>query len=192
MENIKREAISNVCYSEIINSELIDLIVKEINEINPELFLVGSTGDNDVDSPTLKDVRDSKVYWLEDSHWICSIFRHYFEKANRECWEYDLENIESVQVSKYDKDGHYTWHGDYGIDDLENTRKLSASMFITNEDEYEGGELQLIDYHANVVTIPKKKGTIVIFDSRVPHRVSKVERGTRISLVSWMRGPKLR
>lgn len=192
MENIEREATAKVCYTELVNSELLDLIVKEIAKINPDLFSTATTGDNDIDSPTLTNVRNSKIFWLYDSHWICSIFRHYFEKANREIWEYDLNNIESVQVSKYDRDGHYTWHGDYGVDNLENTRKLSASMFITSENDYDGGELQLIDYHANVITIPKQKGTIAIFDSRVPHRVTKVERGTRISLVSWMRGPKLR
>ena len=38
----------------------------------------------------------------------------------------------------------------------------------------------------------KSKGTMIIFDSRIPHRVTPVTKGTRISLVAWMLGPKLR
>lgn len=186
------EAKACAYYSDVIPSDLIDLMVKEIKNIRSDLFSIGTTADCDENNPKLTDTRNSSVYWLNDDHWICAIFRHYFEKANRESWEYDLRKIESIQVSKYDKNGHYNWHSDYGTDDDQFTRKLSASLLVTDENEYEGGELQLIDYHANIVTIPKQKGSIVIFDSRIPHRVSRVESGTRISLVSWMRGPKLR
>jgi predicted 2-oxoglutarate/Fe(II)-dependent dioxygenase YbiX len=33
---------------------------------------------------------------------------------------------------------------------------------------------------------------MIIFDSRIPHRVTPVTKGKRISLVSWMLGPKLK
>jgi hypothetical protein len=187
-----KEASSYVYYSEVIPSELIDMMIKEIKIIDPDSFLVGTTANEEEDSPNLKNIRDSTIYWLQDDHWICSMFRHYFEKANRECWEYDLAGIESIQVSKYDQNGHYNWHCDYGLDDSAYTRKLSASLLISDESEYDGGELQLIDYHANITSISRTKGSITIFDSRLPHRVSKVLSGTRLSLVTWMRGPKLR
>lgn len=186
------DATAYTYYHDVLPSELLDLIVKEIKSIRSDLFSVGTTSDTDENDPRLLDVRNSSVYWLNDEHWICAIFRHYFEKANRESWEYDLRKIESIQVSKYDLNGHYNWHSDYGSDEDSMTRKLSASLLITDENDYDGGELQLIDYHANIVTVEKKKGSIIIFDSRIPHRVSRVTKGTRISLVSWMRGPKLR
>ena len=42
------------------------------------------------------------------------------------------------------------------------------------------------------VKMPKEKGTIIVFDSRLPHKVTPVTTGRRVSLVTWMYGPKLR
>ena len=113
--------------------------------------------------------------------------------ANRCNWEYDLTYLNGLQITDYDKDGHYTWHSDYGTsDDQRYTRKLSATLLVTDPSEYEGGELEFIDYHNNLLRSPKEKGTLIIFDSRVPHRVTPVLKGKRTSVVAWMLGPKLR
>ena len=72
------------------------------------------------------------------------------------------------------------------------TRKLSASLLVSDPSEYEGGDLILLDYHNNEVKMPKEKGSIIVFDSRLPHKVTPVTTGKRISLVTWMYGPKLR
>ena len=63
---------------------------------------------------------------------------------------------------------------------------------VTDPSEYDGGDFVFIDYHGNEINTPKEKGTILVFDSRVPHKVKKVTRGRRVSLVTWMYGPKLR
>jgi len=39
---------------------------------------------------------------------------------------------------------------------------------------------------------PKQRGTMIIFDSRTPHRVRKVKSGMRKSLVGWVVGPRFR
>jgi len=61
---------------------------------------------------------------------------------------------------------------------------------LSDEDDYEGGELQFMDDDDQLYTAPKKKGTIIIFDSRVKHRVRKIKNGTRKSLVGWVVGPR--
>ena len=38
--------------------------------------------------------------------------------------------------------------------------------------------------------IPRQRGTIVLFDSRTSHRVLKVTKGTRRSIVGWVVGPR--
>ena len=60
-------------------------------------------------------------------------------------------------------------------------------MIITH-----GTPMEFIDYHNNLIVAPKSKGTMIVFDSRIPHRVTPVTSGQRISLVTWMLGPKLR
>ena len=39
---------------------------------------------------------------------------------------------------------------------------------------------------------PKQRGTVIMFDSRTPHRVRKVKSGLRKSLVGWVCGPRFR
>ena len=105
-----------------------------------------------------------------------------------------MNTILGVQVSKYEApDGHYRWLSDYGTSqNSDYTRKLSASLLVTDPSEYEGGDLEFIDYHGNSVFAPKTKGSIIVFDSRVPHRVTPVTKGLRYSLVTWIYGPKLK
>ena len=37
--------------------------------------------------------------------------------------------------------------------------------------------------------MPRSRGTVSIFDSRTQHRVQKITKGTRKSLVGWCVGP---
>ena len=40
--------------------------------------------------------------------------------------------------------------------------------------------------------VPKTRGTVIVFDSRTPHRVTPVESGIRKSLVGWVVGKRWR
>jgi PKHD-type hydroxylase len=96
-------------------------------------------------------------------------------------------------VTTYNPGDHYTWHCDYGVSTGDSyTRKISMTLPISDPNDYEGGDLELIDYQGNILKAPKEKGTMIFFDSRIPHRVTPVIKGKRISLVAWMMGPKLR
>ena len=37
---------------------------------------------------------------------------------------------------------------------------------------------------------PRKRGTVILFDSRTQHRVLKVTKGVRKSIVGWTVGPR--
>lgn len=179
-------------FEQVIPSELIDLMVKEIEAMPPETYSEAQIGSND-NSKLVLETRNSKISWWYEHHWACSVFSHYFNKVNRDFWEYDLNYLAGIQITTYEPGDHYTWHCDYGTStDDRYTRKLSASLLITDPSEYEGGDLEFIDYHGNNITAPRQKGTMVIFDSRIPHRVTEVTKGKRISLVAWMLGPKLK
>lgn len=179
-------------YEQVIPSELIDLMVKEVNEIEFECFSEASIGDSN-NSKIETETRDSKISWWYETHWVSSIFSHYFNLANKNSWEYNLTHIEGIQITSYDVGEHYSWHSDYGrSNDPNHTRKLSATLLITDPSEFEGGDLEFIDYHGKTVVAPRIKGTMIIFDSRIPHRVTPITKGKRISLVSWIFGPKLK
>jgi len=164
-----------------------------------------------------ENVRDAKNTWIPDFHWSTGFVWHYVTKANRENFLYDLENIQSssTQYTVYGEGQFYNWHQDQGIDgfykpdvlpgqsdpqlnatdfilrNTERVRKLSFSLQLSDGDEYEGGQFQLMN-GSSIVTAPKKRGTLIVFDSRAPHRVRKVKNGIRKSIVGWVVGPRWR
>jgi|TARA_R100000030_G_C3224074_1_gene116672 PKHD-type hydroxylase len=181
-------------YKEVIPSVIVDTMKDELLEMEKvkthyQHAEVGGIPDGVRDD----SIRNSKLRWWYETHWACSIMSHYIGVANKNNWEYDLQMLESIQISIYDKDGHYGWHSDYGTSSNPNkTRKLSASLVVSDPSEYTGGDLEFIDYQGCIIKAPKEKGTIIVFDSRVPHRVTPITDGRRVSLVTWMNGPKLR
>jgi len=180
-------------YFEVIPSKLIDLILEEIDKINQDDLIDASVGGIKSSEIILPKIRNSKVHWWYDTHWVTSLISHYFNKINRDFWEYDLTYLDGIQVTTYFENDHYTWHCDYGVEqDSNQTRKISMSLLVSDSDDYEGGDLEFIDYHGNKVSAPREKGTMIFFDSRIPHRVTPVTKGKRVSLVAWMFGPKLK
>lgn len=150
-------------------------------------------------------------YYRLDSRFLW----HYISRANRENFLYDIRHIdgESIQYTRYGEGEFYGWHTDAGqatyfkpnstnnrdeqalvndflLSSTEAVRKLSFVMQLSDPDDYEGGNLQLMDDSGNSIIAPRARGSIVVFDSRTPHRVLKVRKGTRRSLVGWTVGPR--
>jgi len=143
---------------------------------------------------------------------------YHIEKTNRENYLYDIIGFEgeTLQYSEYREGEYYTWHVDAGLPvcyqqtplgnggcdqvraheknllNSELIRKLSFSLQLSSPEEYEGGQLQFLGDSGDSIFAPKEKGTVVIFDSRVKHRVRQVTRGVRKSLVGWVLGPRWR
>ena len=88
-----------------------------------------------------------------------------------------------------EKGGHLDWHMDIGRGAV-NRRKLATTVQLSHPDEYEGGNVQLLNDGGKKYIAPRQRGTIVLFDSRTPHRVLKVTKGTRRSIVGWVVGPR--
>ena len=126
---------------------------------------------------------------------------------------------ETIQYTKYGVGDYYNWHQDSGLNtqyrpikteqavegSLDNNdeflinsvkinceiiRKLSFSIQLSDPDDYEGGNLQLMDENNKSYIAPRQRGSIILFDSRTPHRVQKVRRGERKSIVGWAVGPR--
>ena len=74
----------------------------------------------------------------------------------------------------------------------EYVRKLSFSLQLSDPEDYTGGEVQFMDNGRKTYFAPKQRGTLIMFDSRTPHRVRKVKSGMRKSLVGWVCGPRWR
>ena len=110
--------------------------------------------------------------------------------ANEQMWQFHLTNLlEDIQFTEYDADyeGHYDWHMDMGGEES-STRKLSITIQLSDPSDYEGGELQFL-LNRTVHETERSQGTVVLFPSYLLHRVNRVTRGRRQSLVLWIHGP---
>jgi predicted 2-oxoglutarate/Fe(II)-dependent dioxygenase YbiX len=153
--------------------------------------------------------RKSKNTWIPTTHWVSGFLWHYVMMANKENFLYDLKSIdaETLQYTVYEEGNFYNWHNDAGLqnahvpsnsdiksnfinENCELVRKLSFSLQLSDPEDYDGGHLQLLDEEGKSYIAPKRKGSLILFDSRTPHRVRKVTRGIRKSIVGWVVGPR--
>lgn len=177
------------------HTKLPDTIIGEIKssliDLQLESARVGNTAQKSTED---KKIRKNKVCFFSGTSWISSFCYYYVRRANIENFQYKLSDFFSgdcLQYTVYEEGEYYNWHVDSVGPENGYTRKLSFSLQLSDASEYEGGELQLMDtFGNNTYFPPTEKGTIIIFDSRVKHRVRKVKKGIRKSLVGWVMGPK--
>jgi len=138
-----------------------------------------------------ESIRSSRVQWLTDNEWLRNRLWDYIRMANDNAFDFHLHDIENIQYTEYhaDDEGHYDWHIDTFWDaDQKYDRKLSLTIQLSDNDEYEGGEFECeIESPHN-----RNRGSVVVFPSYIRHRVTPVTRGVRKSLVCWVNGPRWR
>ena len=205
-------ALQSIWYYSEMPEDLVDILERDaVNTFESEMADSKLYGD-----ALNKDKRNSMNAWIPTSHWIGGFIWHYVQRANRENFLYDIRNIdgENIQFTRYGEGEFYSWHNDAGLathykpasvgnrgsddqivqdfvnENCELIRKLSVVVQLSHPDEYEGGNLQILDESGKSYIAPRKRGSIIIFDSRSQHRVLKVTKGTRRSLVSWVVGPR--
>ena len=203
-------ALQSVWYYTGLPKDIIDIIEKDlIDNFDYQM------GDSKLHGDALnKEKRNSQNAWIPTTHWVGGFLWHYIQRANRENFLYDLRNIdgESMQYTRYGEGQFYGWHNDAGLagqykpvgvgnrsdglaedfvnENIELVRKLSFTLQLSDPDDYEGGNVILLDEMGSKYVAPRKRGTIVLFDSRTQHCVNKVKKGVRKSIVGWTVGPR--
>ena len=94
---------------------------------------------------------------------------------------------EMAQYTEYPEGGFYDWHVDNDVNMQHEppVRKISMTLLLSPESEFEGGDLEL-QAEGKVAKI--KQGQAIFFASFIRHRVKPVTRGRRQSLVMWFGG----
>lgn len=89
----------------------------------------------------------------------------------------------------YTAGGHFGYHVDNAVRQVRNSAErvrtdLSSTLFFSDPDEYDGGELVIQDtYGTQRVKLPA--GDLVLYPSTSIHRVEPVTRGARIASFFW-------
>jgi len=156
----------------------------------------GIVNSQNSDKKTLDKIRKSDVIWVTQQ-WVYDLIWKYMLTANEQAgWNYNIVAAESCQVTRYTKEGFYTWHKDgtgshkemHNIPGNEflhgNARKLSMSILLNSD--FEGGDFEIFSSYKT----PKfEEGSIIVFPSFIAHRVAPITKGVRYSLVTWFLGP---
>ena len=116
----------------------------------------------------------------------------FIQKSNRNHFGFDdIQITENAQFTEYPKGGFYDWHMDCDINMQHEppVRKISMTLLLNDPSEFEGGDLEIM---APGKYAELKQGHAICFASFLNHRVNKVRRGVRQSLVVWFGGKPFR
>jgi predicted 2-oxoglutarate/Fe(II)-dependent dioxygenase YbiX len=92
--------------------------------------------------------------------------------------------IEQMIVLRYRPGDFVDWH--YDLSQGTNAhRKLSVVAMLSDPSEYTGG---VFEFFPNRV-VALERGSVVVFPSYIPHRVTPIEQGTRVTAAAFFHGP---
>ena len=92
--------------------------------------------------------------------------------------------ITAPRISRYSPGQYYGWHNDNSKIDGART-DISFTLFLSEPDSYEGGELQ-INFGTAVTSVKPAAGDMVIYPTQYVHQVAPLTSGTRIAAVGWV------
>ena len=137
------------------------------------------------------EIRTSHISWIpfkKMPEMYKDIERTMLKTNNNHFGFEGMQITEMAQYTEYPEGGFYDWH----VDNYDNcqheppVRKISMTCLLSPENEFEGGDLELIKEGQ---AVKLKQGQAVFFASFIRHRVAPVTKGIRRSLVMWFGGP---
>jgi len=130
-----------------------------------------------------------EVYPDPSINWIFEKLETALQQLNNQQYKFDIQGFfEGAQIYEYPEGGFLNWHMDIAKGYMSN-RKLSMSVQLTDGADYEGGNLEFMDFKE---TGPRGIGDLIVFPAFLQHRVTKLTRGKRYAWVSWVHGPAYR
>tara|TARA_R110002049_G_scaffold254858_1_gene430345 strand:- start:160 stop:747 length:588 start_codon:yes stop_codon:yes gene_type:complete len=112
------------------------------------------------------------------------------KQVNRNHFGFEgMQITEVAQFTEYPKGGFYDWHMDAEVNcQFEPpVRKISMTILLSDPSEFVGGDLEFMTEGNKPPQLIQ--GQAIFFCSMLRHRVSKVKKGKRRSLVMWFGGP---
>ena len=150
----------------------------------------GREGKSGIDTET----RTSHISWIPFSKTteMYKDIEKVMKTTNGNHFGFDgMQITEMAQYTEYPEGGFYDWHIDSDTNFVHEptVRKISMTLLLSPENEFEGGDLELIKEGQPAKL---KQGQAIFFASFIRHRVTPVIRGNRKSLVMWFGGTPLR
>jgi PKHD-type hydroxylase len=141
--------------------------------------------------------RKSDVIWIpynENSKWIYDKVTKAARNLNDEIYGFEIAGAQPFQYTIYnsEEEGEYDWHNDILSISKDTVRKLSVIILLSDNKDFYGGSFLVCPDGGKPKQIPMKKGRMIVFPSWIPHCVTPVLEGVRISLVMWLYGKRFK
>jgi Rps23 Pro-64 3,4-dihydroxylase Tpa1-like proline 4-hydroxylase len=96
-------------------------------------------------------------------------------------------DIQNFSFNKYSPGDFLDWHSD----DHEILKGATLTCIYQLNQDYKGGEILILEGQKEIY-IEKKRGSIFIFDPKIPHSIKSVDEGERYSINSWPSSVKIK
>ncbi len=148
---------------------------------------------NDQDIDAIRRVDVNTVELTNQTKWVYDKLNDLIQSAN-EVYQFDITGfMENMQLLRYSEPqderpgGHYDMHSDTGPGYL-STRKLTAIIQLTDGDEYDGCDVEVIGHGYAKRNI----GDALVFPAPMLHQVTELISGHREALIVWVNGTPFR
>ena len=116
-------------------------------------------------------------------HSIHSDLQETYSEINN-FFNFDISFAEPYEIKRYQGGDYFGSHFDnYGALSENIDRKLTIVVFLSKENSYGGGELNIFGKDVKI-----EQGSVVAFPSFFPHSVKKITAGERWSVITWLWG----
>jgi len=168
-------------------------IIDLTNDVYPVSASIGGSKDT---SKIVRNIRSADIYninYEKSTQWIYDKILATVIHANTTHFDYEIAGLlNGLQLIHYSADekirGHYDWHVDAGNGEV-STRKISFTCQLSEPDTYTGCEL-IINNHTSELVGTRECGSMHLFPSYMPHKVSPIISGNRYALVVWIHGSR--
>jgi PKHD-type hydroxylase len=170
----------------IFTSEQCKMIIQAGRSEPQQQGQVGGGSGGTVDTKT----RTSHISWIPFKKMVDMYkdLEKIMKTTNGNHFGFDnMQLTEPAQYTEYPESGFYDWHVDNDVNCAHEppVRKISMTCLLSPENEFEGGDLELMS-EGKVAKL--KQGHAIFFASFIRHRVKPVIKGNRKSLVMWFGG----
>ena len=163
--------------------------------VNPDKLQHVEFNNEDIRKGSIKF--DKNLYHVPYGERLVMALDNYASEFGIKLFDDDVD----FQLAIYDNVGdHFVMHEDHKLDIAtfeSRQRKVSASLQLSNDNEYEGCNLNVMlpmEENGNrpMMVTSRNKGDMIVFPSFARHEVTKLKSGVRNSMVLWYYGPAWR
>lgn len=193
-DKVKPESVYRHINNALTSQECQDIVdLWPTLEIEPAQVYNDRNPEHDDSRTRVGEIARYKFYDLPHFKKIIHHVQHYNLTQN-----IILNGNYEVQLARYTPGSHFIKHQDTSVKmwsrlKPRDTRKISLSIQLSDDKDYEGGDFQFFTHKdikgSRAINMSRKKGTMFLFPSYCEHQVTKVTKGERFSLVIWARGP---